>query len=134
MEKDSDGFKWRDLIDEKISDDDIMVEPKTNAMTSEKKLSIRNDTYNLFKQIYPNWNIPEEFTLSIKLEHIIHENFEYKFCTKCSNWVLVTNFHKSLSKHDGLDTRCKECAKIEKQMRKNDKQNNIAVSPSGDKH
>lgn len=118
MEKYSDGFKWRDLIDENISDNDGEIEKETNAMTSENKSSIRNDTYNLFKKIDPNWNMPQEFTISIKLEHIIHENYEYKFCTKCSNWVLVTKFHKSSSKHDGLDTRCVDCAKLQKELRK----------------
>jgi len=110
MEKHADGFKWRDLIKNKISESDSTI--ITNTISSGKKATIRNDTYNLFKTIDPNWNIPIEFNSSIKLEHIKHQDHEYKFCTKCDKWTIIDNFHKSSSKHDGLDTRCKDCSKL----------------------
>jgi hypothetical protein len=110
MEKYSDGYKWRDLIENKVLENDNEV--ITNAMPSGKKSTIRNDTYNLFKTIDSTWAIPQEFSSSIKLEHIKHQDNEYKFCTKCDKWSLINNFHKSSSKHDGLDTRCKDCVKL----------------------
>ena len=104
----SDGYKWRDLFDT-ISTNNIQQATPTN-----EKQTIRNDNYNLFKNIDPDWVMPDVFKSSIKLEHITHNNLEYKFCTKCNKWVTIEKFHKSSSKHDGLDTRCKSCAKLNK--------------------
>ena len=122
MEKHAENFKWRDVMinefdssihiqenEENNSESNSIIEKKHVAV---KMSIIKETTYNLFKTIDPSWSIPQEFNASIKLEHIKHQDNEYKFCTKCDKWTLINNFHKSSSKHDGLDTRCKDCAKL----------------------
>jgi len=112
MEKYGDGFKWRDLIE-----DERPNEQANDATPIGAKLASQNAKYNIFKNIAPDWSIPPEFNTSIKLEHIVYQDSEYKFCNTCSNWVTIDKFHKSASKHDGLDTRCKDCAKNKKKMK-----------------
>lgn len=124
MEKYSDGFKWKDNDCNEITNDELIIEKINNANANNKKIIKKNIDkednklnitkkviYDQFKLLYNNWIIPENFINSSKIEHIIHNDTEYKFCTKCDNWKTIDNYYKCNSKHDGLDGKCKECSK-----------------------
>lgn len=106
----ADGFKWHDKTKE-INTDDL-----DNIINNNNVLKEKIEKYNKFKENFPNWEVPKELLQSIKFEHITHEGIEYKFCSKCTEfpWHPISEYHKSSSKHDGLDTRCKQCAKARK--------------------
>jgi hypothetical protein len=111
MNKYAKGFLWQDVIveEDKNSEDD----KSNNDANYRLHQDVTNEKMNIYKKfidVYPDWNITNELT-SLKIEHIKHNGCEYKYCTKCSTWRTIDCYHKSSSKHDGLDTRCKECCK-----------------------
>ena len=40
-----------------------------------------------------------------------------KFCTKCETWKVEREFSKDRSNRDGLDMRCRDCARVHSQAR-----------------
>lgn len=40
-----------------------------------------------------------------------------KFCTKCETWKVEREFSKDQSNRDGLDIRCRDCARVYAQAR-----------------
>lgn len=46
-----------------------------------------------------------------KMQHIIDDGVEKKWCGKCQQWLPLSHFSKNKVKWDGLQERCKECRK-----------------------
>jgi hypothetical protein len=113
MQQHAEEFTWRTKITEDVGN---ILDNMPNALPSNTKATQRFEMYQQFKVKYPSWEISDQLIRSVKLEHITHNGIEYKFCSSCKEdpWHPVGEYHKSVSKHDGLDTRCKACAKKRK--------------------
>ena len=114
----AEGFRWND----KIVDKDIENTINENNIEKTKKNKLNKDVkkeiYSLFNlQIDNTWLI-EDLNTNIfnqkKIEHIFHNNSEYKFCNTCSKWLLITEYTKCSSHSDGLSSQCKICIKNRK--------------------
>ena len=115
MKKHADLFKWRDLIEEENIEKEIIIEK--NIINNEKKFDVKvkkEDIYQQFQSKFSDWIMPRNFIQSGgKIEHILHNNIEYKYCTKCGQWNNVLDYFKASTHYDGLDRRCKICKKSE---------------------
>jgi hypothetical protein len=112
-------FKWNDIepLERKKSD-------VANLRSRDEVQAEQRAIYNQFQDIYPEWQVPEYFFLSLNLQHIIYKNTDYKYCFRCGNWKIVQEFSKSKTKWDKLDCRCKKCDKTRKLLSNGNSNNN----------
>lgn len=117
MTKYADNFKWCDL------DDDINMEKQDEIKKKDNEIkekydykTKKRDIYLKFKKLYSDYEIPDGFIKNgLKIEHIKYDNKEFKYCSKCENWLLTTQFWGKKR----LEKRCISCKKSEAKKYKN---------------
>ena len=116
MNQYAEGFKWNDKIEDLEENEKINDNNNIQLEKNKSNAQIKKEIYILFKnQIDENWNLNENTILEQrKVEHIIHDNIEYKFCNSCQKWLKLERYTKCSSHKDGLSSQCKDCVKIKK--------------------
>lgn len=121
MKEHSDGFKWNDVnVTENKEKDDQLEAEKEEASPAKQLTDKKTGVYNKFKDIDSNFD-PEKEGLITKgntINHIKHTTGEYKYCSGCEVWYLISNFPKQPNNYDGLDRRCKVCKNAALQERR----------------
>lgn len=104
-------YKWSDL--DELDNFDVDNVKATKVDTKKTELSVvtgKKEIYNKFKLINSNYELTADvLTADRKVHHLTHENSEYKYCSGCDKWFVLTGFPSNKKNYDSLDRRCKTC-------------------------
>jgi hypothetical protein len=113
MEQYAPSFKWQDLnTGENVLKDQIWENEYNAVIAALSYTTKKEQIYLKYLSINPNYpNIAELVKPGIKIEHIVDNGREYKFCSceNCETWKEVSEFYKNCRTWDGLERWCKSC-------------------------
>ena len=106
------GFKYqddnKDLHKEK---DTIIKKDKKLVKVSESVINKKEPIFKKFHLINPNYDYKNHLTSGVKIDHVNDRGSEYKFCSRCDKWKLVSEYFNAKQNYDLLDRQCKLCKK-----------------------
>jgi hypothetical protein len=122
--------KEQEQVDDKNNDDQIVDEQKNDKNNDDQKdeqeqieetindsdeksqLDVVEDKTNIYKKfnlINPSYDITQINMSGRAIKHIIDGQNEYKYCSCCKKWNLISDFFANKNNYDGLERRCKPC-------------------------
>ena len=129
----SNDFKWRDSDeDENVEKDKILTVKRERALKP-RNISEKERIYGIFLDDHPDFDMASYLTKGRKLEHIIYNDDEYKFCgiAECQKWKPIDEFNKSKRTYDELERQCKRC-RLDKQNKLRKKKRDAAKAAKKD--
>lgn len=110
------NFKWSDEDRQENQRRDQILQAQLDQIIKENSYTTeKGNIYSKFLKVNPNYTgIQDLVKPGNKIEHIIDNGNEYKYCSKCDEWKLVGDFYRNKKNWDGLDRRCKPCKPSQK--------------------
>lgn len=106
------GFKYQN--DNKDLHKKVDTENKKNkekVKVSESTINKKELIFKKFHLINQNYDYKKHLTSGVKIDHIEDGKSEYKFCSKCDKWKLVSEYFNNNKNYDLLHRCCKLCKK-----------------------
>lgn len=69
----------------------------------------KENIYAKYNDINPDFNIQTVNEPGKTIQHIIDNDEEYKYCSKCETWIPLDKFPASINNWDKKDRQCKTC-------------------------